>query len=194
MFPGTSTTHLDPIWGHLCHLPSLGMRSCVFWSLSPTLCHITVISEWTEDQLYIVNNLWMRCGPMVAFKDYFCIEITLCIVMLFPNQHQNAGQFFKKFLFIYSWKPHRQRQRHRQREKQAPCREAQCRTGSLDSGSDPEQKADAQPLMLHSGFPAGQFFFFKYPPSPSYFSYSMQHKDILLVGQWVGIDKASDQC
>ena len=45
----------------------------------------------------------------------------------------------------------RERWRHRQREKQAP-REARCRIQSQDLGSQPEPKADAQPLS-HPGVP-----------------------------------------
>ena len=40
----------------------------------------------------------------------------------------------------------RERERHRQREKQAPCREPDVGLDSRTPGSQPEPKADAQPL------------------------------------------------
>ena len=46
----------------------------------------------------------------------------------------------------------RERQRHRQREKQAPCREPDVRLDLGALGSQPELKADAQPLS-HPGAP-----------------------------------------
>ena len=41
---------------------------------------------------------------------------------------------------------YRERQRHRQREKQAPCREPDAELDPRTLGSQPELKADAQPL------------------------------------------------
>ena len=46
----------------------------------------------------------------------------------------------------------RERQRHRQREKQAPSREPDAGLNPRTPGSQPEPKADAQPLS-HSGAP-----------------------------------------
>ena len=63
--------------------------------------------------------------------------------------------FFKKD-FIYSWETHRERQRHRQREKQAPCREPDVGLNPRTPGSQPEPKADAQPLS-HPGAPLQSF-------------------------------------
>ena len=52
--------------------------------------------------------------------------------------------FFFKILFILE--RHRERQRHRQREKQAPCREPEVGLDPRPPGSQPEPRADAQPL------------------------------------------------
>ena len=46
----------------------------------------------------------------------------------------------------------RERGRHRQREKQAPCRGPDAELESRTPGSQPEPKADAQPLS-HPGAP-----------------------------------------
>ena len=46
----------------------------------------------------------------------------------------------------------KERQRHRQIKKQAPCREPDVGLNPRTPGSQPEQKADAQPLS-HSGIP-----------------------------------------
>ena len=48
----------------------------------------------------------------------------------------------------------RERRRYRQREKQAPCREPDVGLDPGISGSHPEPKIDAQPL-IHAGVPSG---------------------------------------
>ena len=53
----------------------------------------------------------------------------------------------------------RERQRHRQREKQAPCREPDVRLDPRTPGSQPEPKADAQPLS-HPGIPRELIFLY----------------------------------
>ena len=58
--------------------------------------------------------------------------------------------FFFKILFIYLRETQRERQRHRQREKQAPFREPDVGLDPRTLGSQPEPKADAQPLK-HPG-------------------------------------------
>ena len=50
----------------------------------------------------------------------------------------------------------RERQRHRQREKQAPCREPDAGLHPGTLGSQPEPKADVQPLS-HPGAPILDF-------------------------------------
>ena len=50
------------------------------------------------------------------------------------------------FLFIYSWETHRARQTHRQREKHAPHKEPDAGLNPRTLGSQPEPKADVQPL------------------------------------------------
>ena len=49
-----------------------------------------------------------------------------------------------------------ERQTHRQREKQAPCGEPNARLDPRTSGSEPEPKADAQPLS-HPDAPIFEF-------------------------------------
>ena len=56
--------------------------------------------------------------------------------------------FFLKILFICSWE--RETDRHRQREKQASCGEPDARLYPRTLESQPELKADAQPLS-HPG-------------------------------------------
>ena len=58
--------------------------------------------------------------------------------------------FVCKILLIYSRETHRERQRHRQREKQAPCEKPDEGLHPRTPGSQPELKADAQPLS-HPG-------------------------------------------
>ena len=53
--------------------------------------------------------------------------------------------FFQRF-YLFIHERHRERQRHRQREKQAPCREPDVGLDPGTLGSQPEPKADAQPL------------------------------------------------
>ena len=55
----------------------------------------------------------------------------------------NSKMFFKRFYFFMI-------DIKRQREKQAPCREPNVGLDSRPLGSQPESKADAQPLS-HSG-------------------------------------------
>ena len=52
-----------------------------------------------------------------------------------------------------------ERQRHRQREKQAPTGEPDAGLDPTVPGSQPEPKADAQPLS-HPGTPKSLFLFF----------------------------------
>ena len=59
---------------------------------------------------------------------------------------------FKKGFYLFIHERHRERQRHRQKEKQAPCREPDMGFDHRMSGSQPEPKADAQPLS-HQGVP-----------------------------------------
>ena len=54
--------------------------------------------------------------------------------------------------FIHSFMRGRERQRHRQREKQSPCREPDAGLNPRTPGSQPESKADTQPLS-HPGVP-----------------------------------------
>ena len=59
--------------------------------------------------------------------------------------------FFFKILFIYERHTHTEREaENRQREKQAPCREPDAGLDPRRLGSQPEPKADAQPLS-HPG-------------------------------------------
>ena len=50
----------------------------------------------------------------------------------------------------------RERERYRQREKQAPCREPDAGLDPRTPGSQPEPKADDQPLS-HPGVPVSGF-------------------------------------
>ena len=61
------------------------------------------------------------------------------------------GTLSKKY-FICLFTRHAERQRHRQREKQFPYREPDVGLDPRTSGSQPEPKADAQPLS-HPGVP-----------------------------------------
>ena len=54
--------------------------------------------------------------------------------------------FFKNILFIYSRETLRKKQKRRQREKQAPCGNLNVGLDPSTLGSQPEPKADAQPL------------------------------------------------
>ena len=60
--------------------------------------------------------------------------------------------FFKDFIYLFMRDT--ERQRHRGREKQAPCREPDVGLDPRTLGSQPEPKADAQPLS-HPGVPRG---------------------------------------
>ena len=71
--------------------------------------------------------------------------------------------FFKKYFILFLkdfiiHERHRERQIHRQREKQAPCRECDVELEPRSPGSQPDPRADAQPLS-HPGAPPIFFFF-----------------------------------
>ena len=104
----------------------------------------------------------------IGFKSK-CTVVSLLLREAFQNLRQRTRKpdftryldsivlllpFFKRFyLFIYSWETYRETGRHRPRERQAPHREPNSATLSLDPGSSPELKAVAQPLS-HPGIPA----------------------------------------
>ena len=54
--------------------------------------------------------------------------------------------FFYLRFYLFMKDTHRERQRHRQREKQASCREPDVGLDPRNPGSQPELKADTQPL------------------------------------------------
>ena len=64
--------------------------------------------------------------------------------------------FILKILLVYSQETQRETQRHRQRDKQAPYEEPDVGLDPKTPGSQPEPKADAQPLS-HPGAP--RFYF-----------------------------------
>ena len=57
-----------------------------------------------------------------------------------------TSKFFKDFIYLFMRDTERERQRHRQRKKQAPCREPDAGLDPRTPGSQPEPKADTQPL------------------------------------------------
>ena len=90
--------------------------------------------------------------------------------------------YFLKILFIYLWEIHRESQRHRQREKQAPRRELDAGLHPRTPRSQPEPKADAQPLS-GPGVPGlHRLFNHSSVAGPSVFlfciSYGIQHCNI----------------
>ena len=78
----------------------------------------------------------------------------------------------------------RERQRHRQREKQAPCREPDRGLDLRTLVSQPEPKADAQPLS-HPGAP-GDFIFNK-PCQSSVCLLSPALLFFLLLNSWISV-------
>ena len=86
-----------------------------------------------------------------------------------------------------------QRQRHRPREKQAPCEEPDTGLHPRTSGSQPEPKADAQPLS-HPGIPgkgaSSWRINFKMAPTQH-----MTYKRVLLLpGRWRLRAKQLSEC
>ena len=60
--------------------------------------------------------------------------------------------FFKILIYLFMRDRERERQRYRQREKQAPGREPNMGLDPGSRGSEPQPKADTQPLS-HPGVP-----------------------------------------
>ena len=60
---------------------------------------------------------------------------------------------FNEDFILFLHERQRERQRHRQTEKQAPCWEPNAGLDPRTPGSQPESKADTQPLS-HPGVPA----------------------------------------
>ena len=60
--------------------------------------------------------------------------------------------FFKDFIYLFMRDTEKEKQREREREKQAPCREPDAGLNPRTQGSQPELKADTQPLS-HPGVP-----------------------------------------
>ena len=103
---------------------------------------------------------------------YLCLNLTTPknLYSLCPGQLGNQGIeerfrimenmlwliIFKKIFFFYARETESEKQRHRQREKQAPPREPDVGLDPRTLGSQPEPKADAQPLS-HPGALAYKF-------------------------------------
>ena len=94
------------------------------------------------------------------FLYWRCQEFFLDCSLLNPNTSHQLSQgfkfnttvyFFKDSLFIHSWET----QRERQREKKAPCGEPDAGLNPRTLGSQPELKANAQPLS-HSVVPIAE--------------------------------------
>ena len=77
-------------------------------------------------------------------------------VLLKPQRLQWVSFFLTFFSGFYLFIHERHRERHKQREKQAPCRKPDVDLNPRTLGSQPEPKADAQPLS-HPGVPGFRF-------------------------------------
>ena len=85
----------------------------------------------------------------VGIKDDASLHC-VCEIKPLRGKHDPLFCFFKGF---YLFMRHTQRQRHRQREKKAPSGEHNVGLDPRTLGSQPQQKAEAQPLS-HPGAPA----------------------------------------
>ena len=99
---------------------------------------------------YLVNSNTSFHSQFSCEVSYFPFPKHKCS---FPLLIYTTFIFFK-ILFIHD--RHRERRRHRQREKQSPCREPDVGLHLRTPGSQPEPKADAQPLS-HPGVPTYNF-------------------------------------
>ena len=83
-----------------------------------------------------------------------------CLRLSYHKQHCGADYLFfsfQDFIYLFMKNTERERQRHRQRKKQAPCGEPDEGLDPRTPGSQPELKADTQPLS-HPGVPLCTFF------------------------------------
>ena len=95
----------------------------------------------------MIPGSWERAQ---SWAPSACHSSCLCACSLSLSLCQINKLYIFKILFISSWETQRQRQRHRQKEKQAPCGEPNVGLDPRTLGSQPEPKADAQPLS-HPG-------------------------------------------
>ena len=126
--------------------------------LTFTLSYFNSLCQWNNLYMSFLtlilcgkarNVCWFLCQRNGSLKcyggsnsdfewlSYFYWLTANCI---FPKLYNNL------FYLIYLWEIQREGQRSRQREKQTPCEEPDGGPGPRTPGSQPEPKADTQPL------------------------------------------------